>query len=198
MQAPPAPAAELCAAAGGGAGQQQALQQQQAQDAGVLRDDMALQQHAQHAAPVPAAAAATGADPQQQPAAAGPAAAAGGGSPDPDQGAAADGDLAAEGEEGEEYDEELGAWLAGRLHRMQPGAELTVGSVKVLGKLLVRAAGWWAACMLVACFVQILPCSYENVQQRTCTRDQTILSIHACWSVHVCCVAMPHQVATLA
>lgn len=145
MQAPQAPAAELCAAAGGGARQQQALQQQQAEDAGVLRDDMALQQYAQEAAPGPAAAAATGADPQQQPAAAGPAAAAADGCPDPDEGPAVDCELAEEGEEGEEYDEELGAWLAGRLQRMQPGAELTVGSVKVLGKLLVRAAGWWAA-----------------------------------------------------
>jgi hypothetical protein len=39
-------------------------------------------------------------------------------------------------EEGEEYDSELATWLMSRLQRLQPGAELTVGSVKVLGRLL--------------------------------------------------------------
>jgi hypothetical protein len=42
-----------------------------------------------------------------------------------------------EGSEGEEdYDSELATWLMSRLQRLQPGAELTVGSVKVLGRLL--------------------------------------------------------------
>lgn len=40
-----------------------------------------------------------------------------------------------------EFDAELATWLAGRLQRMQPGAELTTGSVKVLGKLLVSPPG---------------------------------------------------------
>lgn len=50
-------------------------------------------------------------------------------------GAPAGGASRADSEE-DEFDAELGSWLAGRLQRMQPGAELTVGSVKVLGRLL--------------------------------------------------------------
>lgn len=46
-----------------------------------------------------------------------------------------DEDGSAEGEE-DGFDAELGAWLAGRLQRMQPGAELSAGSVRVLGRLL--------------------------------------------------------------
>ncbi|KAL4427306.1 hypothetical protein ABPG77_003215 [Micractinium sp. CCAP 211/92] len=41
-----------------------------------------------------------------------------------------------EGEEEEGFDAELGTWLAGRLQRMQPDAELDSGSVRVLGRLL--------------------------------------------------------------
>lgn len=36
----------------------------------------------------------------------------------------------------EAFDAELGTWLAGRLQRMQPDAELDEGSVRVLGQLL--------------------------------------------------------------
>lgn len=131
MQAPQPPAAQPCATGGGAAGQEQALQQQaqQLQDAHSPLEQ-AAQQQAREAAPGTAATAAAEGDPHRQPGAASQAA------PEGDL----DGDeaVAAEGE-GEEYDVELGAWLAGRLQRMQPGAELTVGSVKVLGKLLVRA-----------------------------------------------------------
>lgn len=41
-----------------------------------------------------------------------------------------------EGEEEEGFDAELGTWLAGRLQRLQPDAELDSGSVRVLGRLL--------------------------------------------------------------
>lgn len=66
---------------------------------------------------------------------------------DSQQAAAGDrGDAAAansDSEEGQEeaFDAELATWLAGRLQRVQPGAELTVGSVQVLGRLLVSAVG---------------------------------------------------------
>ena len=133
MEAPQAPAEQPCAAAADAAGQEQALQQAAQHAQGVSAPEGGIaEQQAREAAPAPAAAVA---DPQGQPPAAGPAAAADD-IPDGDENAA-DGEAAAAGE-GEEYDEELGAWLAGRLQRMQPGAELTVGSVKVLGKLLVR------------------------------------------------------------
>lgn len=40
------------------------------------------------------------------------------------------------GEACEEFDSELGTWLLSKLQRLQPGAELTVDSIKVLGRLL--------------------------------------------------------------
>ncbi|PSC73505.1 hypothetical protein C2E20_3546 [Micractinium conductrix] len=58
--------------------------------------------------------------------------------PPPVQQTAAAGDSEGSGNEaGEEgLNAELGAWLSGRLQRMQPGAELDEGSVRVLGALL--------------------------------------------------------------
>lgn len=38
--------------------------------------------------------------------------------------------------EDEEFDSELATWLFGKLQRLQPGAELTADSVRVLGRLL--------------------------------------------------------------
>lgn len=69
----------------------------------------------------------------RQAAAAGDSSGGGGGS----KGLAADDE---EGQEGEGFDAELGTWLTGRLQRMQPGAELDHGSVRVLGRLLDELA----------------------------------------------------------
>lgn len=39
-------------------------------------------------------------------------------------------------DEDDEFDAELATWLTGKLSRLQPGAELTAESIKVLGRLL--------------------------------------------------------------
>lgn len=41
-----------------------------------------------------------------------------------------------EEDEDDEFDAELATWLTGKLSRLQPGAELTAESIKVLGRLL--------------------------------------------------------------
>ncbi|KAL4440215.1 hypothetical protein ABPG75_003216 [Micractinium tetrahymenae] len=98
------------------------------EDERLPQQQAAPQQQDAHREPVEAAAAA---------AASRQAAAAGDSSGGPSGGGQEQCDSEHADEEDEEgCDAELGAWLAGRLQRVQPDAELDAGSVRVLGRLL--------------------------------------------------------------